>query len=100
MKPTTKIHDVIIEVKELRENCPVYKKGDKIYVGTITGNEWVIEAEKSSVNRFCVSALSSLIGEMIKVRHCLVDSLYVQCLDPGPPYTPNSCLFEIRRAKG
>jgi hypothetical protein len=100
MKPTRKIHDVVIQVKELKEECPVYRLGDVIYIGTITGEEWVIDSTKSSVKRFCVSAFSSLIGEMIKVRHGLLERHYVRCLDPGPPYTRYSCVFEIRRAKG
>lgn len=99
MRPTTKIHDVLIEVKELKDGCPVYRLGDKIYVGTITGEEWVIDSTRSSVKMFCVSAFSSLIGEMIKVRHGLLERHYVRCLDPGPPYTSYSCVFEIRRVE-
>jgi len=99
LEPTRKIYDVIVEVKELKDTCPVYKLGDKIYIGTISGEEWVIDSERSTVKRFCVSSISSLIGEIIKVRHGLLDKHYVRCLDPGPPYTNYSCIFEIKRAE-
>jgi hypothetical protein len=58
---------------------------------------WVFDLKRCSVEYICISALPSLIGELIKVRHKISDRIYVSCLDPGPPYSNFSCIFEIVR---
>jgi uncharacterized repeat protein (TIGR04076 family) len=93
------MHDVIIEVVEVKESCPVYKVGDYMYVCSTKEGAWVIDTERSGAKCICVSALPALVGEMIKVREGLKDCVFVHCLDPGPPFTPFSAIFCIKRAK-
>jgi uncharacterized repeat protein (TIGR04076 family) len=97
MEPTKEMHDVVIEVKEARRRCPIYKIGDTIYVRRVDSG-WAIDTSLSSAKKICFSSLPSLVGEVVKVRHCIQDKIHIQCLDPGPPYTENSVVFEIRRA--
>jgi hypothetical protein len=92
------MRDVIIEVKELRQSCPVFKVGDTIFVKVLPEGAWAIDTQRSSAKFICFSALPSLVGESIKVRHSVQDRVCVACLDPGYPYTKNSVVFEIKPA--
>jgi len=85
LKPT-----LIIEVAEIRGECPVHKVGDRI---VIEGPR--INLEKT--NNICIHALSSLLhyvvalGEGVDPRKFGLTRngkyAYIQCVDPGPPYT-------------
>jgi len=98
------IHRLIIEVKEIRGKCPVFKVGDRIVI-----EEPKIVPEKTDA--LCVHALGSILSMVIALGRGVGfeelglakeegDVGYVQCLDPGPPYTlGGTVVFEIRREK-
>ena len=98
------IHRLIITVKEIRGKCPVFKVGDRI---VIEGPNIVPE----KTDALCVHALGSILSMVIDLgRGVGFKELglakeegevgYVQCLDPGPPYTRGgTVVFEIRREK-
>ena len=98
------IHRLIIEVKEIRGKCPVFKVGDRIVI-----EEPKIVPEKNDA--LCVHALGSILSMVIALGRGVGfeelglakeegDVGYVQCLDPGPPYTlGGTVVFEIRREK-
>ena len=81
---------LIIEVSEIRGKCPVYKKGDKI---VIDGPE--IDLEKTDA--ICIHALAPLLHYVVALRDRVdprklglskeKDVAYIQCVDPGEPYT-------------
>lgn len=81
---------LIIEVEEVRGKCPVYKKGDKIVV---EGPKIILE----KTDGLCIHALGSLLPYMVALREGIDPKklglskngkyAYVQCLDPGQPYT-------------
>jgi uncharacterized repeat protein (TIGR04076 family) len=92
-----------IEVVEVRGYCPVYKVGDKIVVDD---PRIVLE----STDALCTHALSSLLHYVLTLeagddplRLGLTKSddpehAYIQCLDPGPPYTDGgTVIFRITR---
>ncbi len=95
---------LIITVREIRGNCPVFKEGDKFVIETPK-----LILEKS--NAVCLHALSCISDFLIPL--CWGESMkelglskeegdvgYFRCLDPGPPYTEGaSVLFEIRRER-
>ncbi len=81
---------LIIEVMEIRGKCPVHKAGDRI----------VIEGPKINLdktNNVCIHALASLLHYVIALREGIDPRklglskdgkyAYVQCVDPGEPYT-------------
>jgi len=97
-----KVQRVIVTVKEIRGKCPVHKVGDKI----------VVEAPKivtAETDALCIHALGSMLSMIIPLArgmsfkdlglaHKEGNTGYVQCLDPGQPYTPGgTVIFEIRR---
>ena len=91
---------LIIEVSEIRGKCPVYKKGDKI---VIDGPEIVLE----KTDAICIHALAPLLHYVVALREG-VDPMklglskdektaYIQCLDPGEPYTEGgTVIFRCR----
>jgi uncharacterized repeat protein (TIGR04076 family) len=95
-----------IEVSEIRGNCPVYRVGDKI----------VIDDPKILLDRtdaLCTHALSTLLHYTSLLEHdwCPVklglttpeapDHAYMQCVDPGKPYTEGgTVIFRCRQIKG
>jgi len=98
----SKVHKLIITVKEIRGRCPVHRVGDRI----------VVESPKIDVAKtdaLCVHALGSMVTMLVPLaRGVSFKDLglavkegnvgYVQCLDPGPPYTAGgTVIFEIRR---
>ena len=97
-----RVHRLIVTVKEIRGECPVFKVGDRIVI-----EEPKIVPEKTDA--LCVHALGSMLSIIIALgRGVSFKELglakeegnvgYVQCLDPGPPYTPGgTVIFEIRR---
>lgn len=99
---TNTIHRLIITVKEIQGKCPVFKVGDRI---VIEGPKIVPE----KTDALCVHALGSMLSMVIALgRGVSFEELglamkegdvgYVQCLDPGPPYTSGgTVIFEIRK---
>jgi uncharacterized repeat protein (TIGR04076 family) len=94
-----------IEVCEVRGKCPVYKVGDKIVV-----DDPEIVLEKTDA--LCTHALSSLLHYTLALEHGADpvelglskpedrEHAYIQCLDPGAPYTQGgTVVFKIRRIK-
>lgn len=91
---------LIIEVSEIRGKCPVYKKGDKI---VIDGPEIVLE----KTDAICIHALAPLLRYTIALREGVdprklglskgEKTAYIQCLDPGEPYTEGgTVIFKCR----
>jgi uncharacterized repeat protein (TIGR04076 family) len=91
---------LIIEVAEIKGKCPVYKKGNKI---VIDGPEIVLE----KTDAICIHALTPLLHYVVALREG-VDPMklglskdektaYIQCLDPGEPYTEGgTVIFRCR----
>lgn len=81
---------LVIEVEEIKGECPVYKKGDKI---VIDGPEIVLD----KTDAICIHALAPLLHYVVALRdgvdprkHGLSKEekyAYIQCIDPGEPYT-------------
>jgi len=95
---------LIITVNAISGNCPVFKVGDKI----------VIESPKIIVretNNFCVHAFGCMLSMIVPLSHGVSfkqlglakeegENGYIQCLDPGKPYTNGgTVLFEIKRER-
>ena len=99
-----KSYRLTITAKEIRGKCPVFKVGDKI----------VVETPKivlKETDAFCVHAFGSMLSVITALSHGIGfrelglatkegNVGYVQCLDPGSPYTDGgTVIFEIRREK-
>jgi len=95
---------LVITVKEIHGNCPVFKVGDKI----------VIDSPKivvSETDNICIHALGCMLSMIVPLSDGISfkklglakeedEKGYVQCLDPGKPYTDGgTVLFEIKREK-
>lgn len=97
--------DLIVEVKEVKGFCPVYTKGDKITIR----EGYRVDLKES--NALCTHSLCSMIPWIVSIsggtepeklglakKGC--SAAYVQCLDPGEPYTDGgTVIFEIKRLK-
>ena len=92
-----------IEVCEIRGKCPVHKVGDRIVV-----DDPEIILEKTDA--LCTHALSSLLHYMLVLEHGADpvelglskpedrQHAYIQCVDPGAPYTQGgTVIFKIRK---
>lgn len=98
------IYRLIITIEEIRGKCPVFKVGDKIII-----EEPKIITEKT--DRLCVHAFGSILSMIIPLSRGVSfrelglakeeeEVGYVQCLDPGPPYTSGgTVVFKIERKK-
>jgi uncharacterized repeat protein (TIGR04076 family) len=98
------IYRLIITVEKIRGRCPVFKVGDK----TIVEEPEIITAKTDTL---CVHAFGSMLSMIIPLsRGVSFKELglakieeevgYVQCLDPGPPYTSGgTVVFRIEREK-
>ena len=98
------IYRLIITIEEIRGRCPVFKVGDKIVV-----EEPEIITEKT--NKLCVHAFGSILSMIIPLSRGVSfrelglakeeeEVGYVQCLDPGLPYTSGgTVVFKIEREK-
>jgi uncharacterized repeat protein (TIGR04076 family) len=95
---------LVITVKEIRGNCPVFKVGDRI----------IVESPKIVVEKtdnLCVHALGCMLSVIVPLSGGIgfrqlglskekSEKGYIQCLDPGKPYTNGgTVLFEIEREK-
>jgi len=97
-----KVHRLVLTVKEKRGRCPVHKLGDKIVVESP-------EIVSTETDTLCIHALGSMLSILVPLaRGVSFEDLglaneegnvgYIQCLDPGPPYTPGgTIIFEIKR---
>lgn len=95
---------LIITVKEVKGNCPVFKVGDKIVVDSPK-----IVVEKT--DNLCIHAFGCMLSMLVPLSRGISfkklglakeegEKGYVQCLDPGKPYTNGgTVLFEIKREK-
>jgi len=92
-----------IVVHEIKGKCPVYKVGDRI---TIDDPEILLE----KTDALCTHALSTLLHyvTILERKWCSVelglttpdgpDHAYMQCVDPGKPYTDGgTVIFRCRR---
>ena len=92
-----------IEVVEVRGRCPVYNVGDKI---VIDDPRIVVDG----TDDLCTHALSSLLhyvmvlergADPVELGLSKVEDrehAYVQCVDPGEPYTHGgTVIFRIRK---
>jgi len=92
---------VIIEVKEVRGLCPLYKPRDQI----ILKDFYINSNHSKDVCIHLLSAASTLLSAFIHGSSAIrlgigsrKDVGYLQCPDPGPPYTKGgTVVFELRR---
>ena len=98
----SKVQKLILTIKEIRGKCPVHKLGDKIVVESP-------EIVTDKTDALCIHALGSMLSVLVPLA-CGVgfkelgltvkegNMGYIQCLDPGPPYTlGGTVIFEIKR---
>ena len=92
--------DLIIQVKEIKGHCPVYKLGDRFVLED--GYRLVTEIA------LCMHSLASLLPHYNALRVSTPDRFglagkedkskaYVQCLDPASYTDGGTVLFEISR---
>jgi len=95
-----------ITVHKVIGKCPVYKEGDKIVI-----DDPKILLDKTDA--LCTHALSTILHYVLILEHHWdpvmlglttpddPDSAYMQCVDPGKPYTNGgTVIFKVRRIKG
>jgi uncharacterized repeat protein (TIGR04076 family) len=94
-----------VTVCEIRGYCPVYKVGDRI---VFDGPR--IDLERTDA--LCTHALSSLLHYVVVLDRCWnavelgltrpedEENAYIQCVDPGGPYTHGgTVIFRVRRVE-
>jgi len=92
-----------IEVCEVRGKCPVHKVGDKIVID----DPKIVLGETDAL---CTHALSSLLHYVLALEEGADpvklglskpedrEHAYIQCVDPGKPYTNGgTAIFRCRR---
>jgi uncharacterized repeat protein (TIGR04076 family) len=92
-----------IEVCEIRGKCPVHKVGDKIVID----DPKIVLRETDAL---CTHALSSLLHYVLALEEGADpvklglskpedrEHAYIQCLDPGKPYTDGgTVIFRCRK---
>ncbi|MBS3793830.1 MAG: TIGR04076 family protein [Candidatus Thorarchaeota archaeon] len=88
-----------IEVEKIEGICPVFEKGDEIIIEGASLN-------LADTDAYCVWASTSWMPYLHAIRGGVPadeiglshekDTYYVQCLDPGKPYTPGgTVVFKI-----
>jgi uncharacterized repeat protein (TIGR04076 family) len=95
---------LVISVREIRGNCPVYKVGDRI---VLESPKIVVEKTDSiCVHAFgCMLSMIVALSRGISFKHLGLatedgEKGYFQYLDLGKPYTDGgTVLFEIRRER-
>ncbi len=88
-----------IKVIEIRGKCPVFELGDRM---VIEGPQVKLD----ETDAICTHAFASLLPYIVALRKGIKpkelglgkgERAYVQCLDPGEPYTDGgTVIFEIR----
>ena len=94
---------VVVEVVEIRGNCPVYRLGDKM---VIEMPELVL-GETSKVCIHALMAIQTFVQALARGFSAKAlgigdrdDEGYAQCPDPGPPITAGgTVVFRLRRVK-
>jgi len=94
-----------IVVHEIRGRCPVYKVGDRMLI-----DDPRILVDKTDA--ICTHALSSLLHYVLVLEEGVDpvklglskpddrEHAYIQCVDPGKPYTDGgTVIFRCRRIK-
>ena len=94
-----------VEVQDIKGNCPVYKKKDKI---VIKSPNIVME----NTDALCTHALPTILHYALILEYswCPLklgltkkddqDHAYFQCLDPGEPYTGGgTVIFRVSKPK-
>lgn len=94
-----------IQVHEIRGKCPVHREGDRITV-----DDPEIDLERTDA--LCTHALSTLLHytTILERNWCPVElgltvdgdegHAYMQCVDPGEPYTEGgTVIFQVRRLR-
>jgi uncharacterized repeat protein (TIGR04076 family) len=94
-----------IRVHEIRGKCPVHREGDRITV-----DDPEIDLERTDA--LCTHALSTILHytTILERKWCPVElgltvdgdeeHAYMQCVDPGKPYTEGgTVIFQVRRLK-
>lgn len=96
------LYKVVIEVVEVRGTCAAeYKPGDRI----VLNGFYIVSKDSANV---CIHALSALLTLLSAFAHGASarelgigssdDEGYLQCPDPGKPYTcGGTVLFKLRR---
>ncbi|MEM1625607.1 MAG: TIGR04076 family protein [Candidatus Nezhaarchaeales archaeon] len=95
------LYRVLISVMEIKGSCPVYKVGDKM---TLEGFYIVSDGPAN----ICIHALTAMMSLLSAFSHGASardlgigskdDEGYVQCPDPGPPYTEGgTVVFRLKR---
>jgi len=92
-----------IVICEVRGRCPIYKVGDKIVI-----RDPVIDLKATSA--LCIHVLPTILHYALILDRAWnavdlgltkpedKDHAYIQCVDPGEPYTPGgTVIFKIRR---
>ncbi|WP_456365366.1 TIGR04076 family protein [Thermococcus sp.] len=87
-----------VKVVEIRGRCPIFKPGDRIVI-----DGPMVKLDETYA--ICTHAFASLLPYIVALRKGIKpselglgrgDKAYVQCLDPGPPYTDGgTVIFEI-----
>ncbi|RKY24339.1 MAG: TIGR04076 family protein [Planctomycetota bacterium] len=94
---------LIARVKEIRGNCAVFSGNEKIVMEGA-------EINLKETDKICIHALSSLLHFMMALRAGVGpeklglakkgNKAYIQCPDPGEPYTEGgTVIFEIEVIK-
>ena len=92
---------LIIRVKEIKGNCPVFSGKEKIVIEGA-------EINLKETDKICIHALVPMLHYAIALREGVTPSklglakdgkkAYIQCVDPGEPYTNGgTVIFEIDR---
>ena len=92
--------ELVFEVFEIKGRCPVYKKGNRIVIKGA-------EIDLKRTDALCIHALTSLMHYAVALREGADpvklglskerDYAYIQCLDPGEPYTEGgTVIFRCR----
>lgn len=95
------MHRVIIHVKEIKGNCPVYHVGDKI----VLDGYYINSTMSSNICMHAFSAVLTLLSAFVHGSSAIDLGIgeeenlgYLECPDPGPPHTKGgTVLFELRR---
>jgi uncharacterized repeat protein (TIGR04076 family) len=95
---------LVITVKQIRGNCPVFNVGNKIVVDSPK----IVVDETDNV---CIHAFGCMLSMIVPLSHGMSFKQLglakeegeigcIQCLDPGKPYTDGgTVIFEIKREK-
>ena len=96
---------LVIEVIEIKGNCPVHKLGDKIIIDSP-------KIDLKNTDSICIHALPVLLHYAVALDHGVDplelgltkpgdrDNAYVQCVDPWKPYTEGgTVIFRIKKIK-